>query len=461
MKKMIEGHTDRRSNIVFATKLVLMMYAMLIAVPLLQHWLYFGKKLACGWSLMLSAYLIYTDREHYKTKEYLLMALFCISYGVTILLNRHHHFANEILILGYIIALYFTLTYFDSRMSLEQVEKELRILAYAMVTVAFIFSAVNIGIYFAIYSGVLHTAKGSYFYGIIGTQLGGIYNPNTSGTINYIAMVLTLFLLKEARREKIFLWLNLFVQLWCFSLVQSRGSWVSLLAFIVLYFLFVWDRPSLGTVKKIAAKLLLMVLCILLVAGASKSLRNTTVSIIRREETSEEIAQIEKIEGIIAGDRDMNNGGHSDFTTGRAELWKIGFEKLLEKPVMGIGYRSIDDVLEKELSVYDYKNSGAGGLHNIYLTVMLSGGIVGFVFFAALIVLLLLKVLKIYRSPNMPVYVKYLVTLIPVWLVGDLAESRIALSLNQLSVLFWIMAGYVLYYAKVCDRVDQCARSGE
>lgn len=461
MSKKLNGQSNRRNDIVFATKLVLVVYTMLIAVPLLQHWLYFGKKLTCAWTLGLSAYLVFSDREHYKTKEYLVMGLFCVSYGVTLFLNRERHFVNEILILGYTISLYFMLTYCDAKITREQIEKELRLLAGAMVGVSFVFSTINLGIYFAIYSGVLHHVNNPYFYGLIGSQLGGIYNPNTGGTINYISIVLALFLMKETgTKQKIFLWLNNVIQFWCFSLVQSRGAWVSLVTFVVFYFLFVWDKESLSVVKKIAAKVLMIVLCILLVAGGAKLFRTVSINMVLETSTEEEVEELEKNEGITVGDRNMTNEGVSDFTTGRAELWRIGLEKFRENPVMGIGYRSIDDMLKDHLSEHDYNNSGAGGLHNIYLTVLLSGGAVGGILFVALVVFLLLKVLKIYCSKSMPVYVKYLVTLIPVWLVGDLAESRIALSFSQLSVLFWIMAGYVMYFAKECDSIDQRDRSG-
>lgn len=468
MSKRIEGQNNTRNNIVFATKLILMVYTMLIAVPLLQNWLYFGKKLTCAWSLVLSVYLVYSDRKHYKTKEYLIMGLFCVAYVGTILLGNRAHFMNEILILGYTISLYFMLTYCDAGRTRTQMEKELRGLASAMVAVSFVFSAVNLGIYFAMHFGVMHRIASPYFYGLVGSQLGGIYNPNTGGTINYISLIFSVFLLKDSSKiKKSFLWVNLVVQFWCFSLVQSRGAWISFLTFIVLYFLFIWDKESLGMVKKITAKVLLVIVSVLVIIGASKGLRtatvNLTVDLVHKtssEEQIEEIEEMEHEEGVVTTDRDMTNAGFSDFTTGRAELWRVGFEQFCKKPMMGIGYRSIDDVLEIGLSEYDYHNSGAGGLHNIYLTVFLSSGLIGGLLLVALIVLILLKVLKIYCCKSIPSHVKYMITMVPVWLVGDLVESRIAMSFNQLSVLFWIMVGYILYFAKECDKVDQCDRSG-
>lgn len=261
MSNTIEERRSGRDNIIFATKLVLLIYTMLIAVPWMQHWLYFGKKLACAWTLALSGYLLFADTAHFKTKEYLMMGLFCISYAVTIVLNIRSYFVNEVLILGYTVSLFFMLTYCDGRRSHEAVKKELWVLMYAIIAVSFVFSAVNIWIYFDTYPGMVRGTTGSYFYGIIGGQLGGIYNPNTGGTINYISILLALLVMHGAeKKKKIFLWVNIVLQFWCFSLVQSRGAWVSLIAFIVLYFAFVWDRTSLNLPQKVIAKVLLIAL---------------------------------------------------------------------------------------------------------------------------------------------------------------------------------------------------------
>lgn len=455
MKKNIEKLVDRKNSIIFATKMMLIVYVMLISIPLLRNWFYFSQKLVCAWTLVLFLFLLWTDRGYYRTKEYLLMALFCGSYLITILLNIQRHFINELLILGYTVSLYFMMTYCDSKARPEEIRKELTYLMYAMVIVSFVFAVINLGIYFYSYPGTKHVSGGSFFYGISGGQLGGIYNPNTGGTINYISAVFTFLLLKKAGREKIFLILNLFVQFWCFSLVQSRGAWVSVLAFAVLYFLFVWKKPSLGRIKELGCKALLLVVCVAILTSSSKLLRNGTARVAEALH-SESSSETGNDHVDIPIDRNPSNEGTSDFTTGRTGLWKIGLEEYRKAPVFGIGYRSIDDALKDKLSEYDYGNSARGGLHNIYLTVLVSSGVVGFVLFAALIVFLMLKVLKIYRSKQIPTSVKYLATCIPAWLIGDLVESRIALSLSLMSVLFWIMVGYVLYFSKESEKNDQC-----
>ena len=450
MAKITKNLAEKKDSIVFATKIVLIVYAMLISIPLLHHYLYWGKKLVCAWTLLLAVYLVLTDTAHYRRKEYLAMLLFSVSYGVTILLHINDHLINEVLIWGYLVSTYFMMTYCDRKLSAEQLHKEYRILAYTVVIVSFVFALINLGIYFAVYPGTAHMRIGSYFYGISGGQLGGIYNPNTGGTMNYISIVFALFLLTQAKKDKIFLIINMLVQFWCLSLVQSRGTWICILAFFVLYFLFVWDKPSLGRAKKIASKLCLMVVCIVLLTSASKLTRMGTIHVAETLQCNSSI-DVDDDHKDIPNERDMNSVGDSNFTTGRAQLWGIGLQELRKSPVFGIGYRNIDDAIKEGVSTHDYNNSAAGGLHNVYITVLVSSGIVGFAFFAILILFLLWRILKIYCSKTAPQYVKFLATCILVWLVGDLVESRIILSLSFMSVCFWITAGYILNFSEECE----------
>ena len=51
-------------------------------------------------------------------------------------------------------------------------------------------------------------------------------------------------------------------------------------------------------------------------------------------------------------------------------------------------------------------------------------------------------------NPNISTYGKCIMAFIPVWLVGELVESRIVLGMNFQAIIFWIMIGYVGYYTK-------------
>lgn len=458
--------------VIFATKIALILYTMMISVPLFHNWLYEGKKLFGIWTVLLAFLLIATDFKHFKTKEYVAMFLFCCSYGVTILLNRVH-FVNEILILVFIISSYFMQTYCERTVPMEKVKKELRVIGCTVAGMTFAFSLVNLILFFLKYQNIGWLMREEYLSHMSASQLGGLYNPNTGGTYNYISILVSFMLLKESKMGgKVFLTLNAILQFFCFSLVQSRGSWVAFLTFVILYFVCVWRNPSFSAAKNALYKAVLLVCCVCLLIGGSKLSRkglsyaaqelssvhenaaptedypDDTTSEIHTDTPTENSAEAP----TISVNRNYAHGEQTDITSGRISIWKIGLDAFKDSPVLGIGYRSIDDAMKSQLSENGYSNSGAGGMHNVYITVLVSSGIVGFLLFAVLIVFLLLKVLKIYLNKQMPLYVKTLATFIPAWLVGELVESRIFLSFTNMSVFFWITAGYVMYYARECDK---------
>ena len=133
------------------------------------------------------------------------------------------------------------------------------------------------------------------------------------------------------------------------------------------------------------------------------------------------------------------------FSTGRSTLWKVGIDVWKTEPVLGIGYRNIDDALKTGLSKYDYKNSAKGGLHNIYITTLVSVGLVGFGFFILFLVSICTKGYKLLKHPKISKLDKSLISFIPMILVGDLVESRILFGMNFVCIIFWIMMGYLFY----------------
>ena len=79
---------------------------------------------------------------------------------------------------------------------------------------------------------------------------------------------------------------------------------------------------------------------------------------------------------------------------------------------------------------------------------VVSCGVVGFILFALYLLCVLKKVAFGIFNPNISTYGKCIMAFIPVWLVGELVESRIVLGMNFQAIIFWIMIGYVGYYTK-------------
>ncbi len=450
MNKLYDVLKINQSKIVFATKYIMIMECLLTSLPFFNRWLYDVNKLICAWSLFLVLFLVFSNKKSFCTKEYFVLVLFCCSYALTIILNKENHLINEIMILAYTMMSFFALTYCDKKKKREDVVNEIIKISWLIVVVTFTFSCINLLIYISDVGGYVDYTNCKYLYGVVTGQLGGIYNPNTGATLNYISAIISLILLKAMKKRKKFLVLNVIIQSVCFFLVQSRGAWICVISYIFLYFLLVRRNDKYSIIKNIVINLFgAVLLCVVLIVGG-KGIRHGIFKSVTFISSEKAIEMQEKKDRVKVESDDIN-----EVSTGRVALWKAAIPVYKESPVFGIGFRSIDDALKENLTRHQYKNSANGGLHNIYLTVLVSSGMIGFFFFVIFIILILNKIRKLIFKSDVPEYIKCICLFIPVWLVGELAESRIILGVNFLAISFWIVIGYVLYFAKESERIGQ------
>ena len=293
-------------------------------------------------------------------------------------------------------------------------------------------------------------------------RLWGLYNPNSGSVLNYVSILLTVLLPKKKLGVKIFLGMNIVIQSLCFILTQSRGGWICLLTYIAIYLLFIKKynfKETKQALKWCYKAVVTVVLCVVVIAGGNLLKTGLGYIPVAIEEVMPDVeSHLSEKDKFLHGkgekpstslerlDKKENN--LESISTGRSDLWKMGLKAYTKSPVFGIGYRSIDDVLVEEMSKGAYINSGGGGLHNIYITVLVSCGAVGFILFALYLLCVLKKVAFGIFNPNISIYGKCIMAFIPVWLVGELVESRIVLGMNFQAIIFWIMIGYVGYYTK-------------
>lgn len=453
---------NRENTIVFLTKCLLVVLGLFTTIPYIND---VGRdiyKLCCAWCFLCVAYLFIKRTKTFLKLEYLLLFLFCCSYAITIFVSGTEHLINEVAILGYTGMLFFAMTYCDADREEKEVKRELIILSWIVVVITFVFSLIGFLMFLFSVSAEISHGDTTFVYGMRENRLWGLYNPNSGSVLNYVSIILTLLLPKKKLGVKIFLGINIVIQSVCFILTQSRGGWVCLIAYMVIYFLFIkkYEFKETKQILKWCYKAVVTaVLCVVVIAGGNLLKTGLGYIPVAIEEAMPEVEDhISEKDKFLHGkggrpstnlerlDKKENN--LESISTGRSDLWKMGLKAYTKSPVFGIGYRSIDDVLVEEMSKGAYINSSGGGLHNIYITVLVSCGAVGFVLFALYLLCVLKKVVFGLFNPNRSTYEKCIIAFIPVWLVGELVESRIVLGMNFQAIIFWIMIGYVGYYTK-------------
>ena len=322
------------------------------------------------------------------------------------------------------------MNYCDTDRDEKEIKKELSILSWIVVSITFVFSLIGFLMFLFSISVEISHGETTFVYGMRENRLWGLYNPNSGSVLNYVSILLTVLLPKKKLGVKIFF----FIKKYNFKETKQALKWC---------------YKAVVTVT----------LCVVVIAGGN--LLKTGLGYIP---VAIEEAMPDAESHLLEKDKFLHGKGEKPSTslerldkkennlesisTGRSDLWKMGLKAYTKSPVFGIGYRSIDDVLVEEMSKGAYINSSGGGLHNIYITVLVSCGAVGFILFALYLLCVLKRVAFGIFNPNISTYGKCIMAFIPVWLVGELVESRIVLGMNFQAIIFWIMIGYVGYYTK-------------
>jgi O-antigen ligase len=143
-------------------------------------------------------------------------------------------------------------------------------------------------------------------------------------------------------------------------------------------------------------------------------------------------------------------GRDSSGTTGRFEIWESAIMVFKEKPLFGWTHEGSLEPLNIEYENITGKSTTSitgGGVHNEYLTVLCSSGVLGFVCFIAVIAIVLIRFLEVlFDKKEVSTELLFSFSVVVYFLVSELVESRILYTVSFYNVVFWLYFGYLNYY---------------
>ncbi len=469
-KKIIENTIFNR----VLYKVILIIALMINTVPLLH--LYAGAyvKLLLLWGIVLIVWEVAKNPYGLlNTKGMNWLLAFCFSYGITILLNKDGYFSENAKALCYMF-LFFVLLYGqDLKKSIEDMKKEMHAVWGTVLVCSFIMSVLCF-ITFLLSLTYSYKADGATLHmGIYKNRMWGLYNPNVGATINIISLFCTILMLLEKDKRvcvseekelevgrdrkltqkivKIMLNVNGILQFACLVLTGSRTAiyamyiGVAMLVYFlcgVIYKKKIWVKAAAALVS-----IFVMMVCVgisgKLLWQLPKLFPNVTVNAasffnFNRKDTTKD-----------------STGGTLN---GRQYLWVAGIDQFNDTPFFGITREKVYDEIHKRVSpdtdkktVKFFRNSlKNGGLHNMYLTILVSSGIVGFCIFCGFMIQYFNRILwYIQRIEVLHENEWFLGMLILsiIILIMEMFENRILYQVNIFYALFWMMMGYAMYFA--------------
>lgn len=446
-------------------KIIMVVATLLTAIPLIHDYIGGYLKIFLLYGIATVLYTAIRRRRELVglfigDKANLLLALFLISYAATVVLNRSGHFSenvNQLIYMGVFFCLMFV---FPSTLEKEQAEKEAMAIARTAVVMTFVFSVISFITFVFLINGSLFTDGKLVYFGMQDNRLWGLYNPNTGSMLCILSMLfsLGLFLKKEHRGFNV---ANAVLQYLCLLLTGSRSALYIL--YVIVFAAVTVGVYKLAKSKKALKGLILGAVAVVTVIGVGKITRvglsyiPGTVKFIEQAFTSSETDEPYEFEIFDLTRIEEGEASEGGFFSGRTYLWKAGIRALEKSPVLGIGRENVADEAVKYLEKENYvTNLYVGGLHNIYITVLVSSGAVGFIILALFAALTSFRWLKNpIKGKKTGVWYGIFAIMTVAFYVTELVEARILYQVGIFYVLFWTALGLLNALALRADESEE------
>ena len=456
-------------------KVILIIALMINTVPLFHQYVGSYVKLLLIWGIVLILWEVASNPYGLlNTKGMNWLMAFCFSYGITILLNKDGYFSENAKALCYML-LFFVLLYGqDLKKSIQDMKKEMHAVWGTVIVCTFIMSLICF-ITFLLSLSYSYKADGASLHmGVYKNRMWGLYNPNVGATINIISLFCTILMLLEKKESgkkdsendkfsakkliKIFLNVNGILQFACLVLTGSRTAVYAMyigVAMLVYFLCGVIYKKKIW-VKAGAAffSIIVMMVCVgisgKLLWQLPKLFPNVTVNAAQTNGKASFILNFNR--------KDTTKDSTGGTLNGRQYLWVAGIDQFNDTPFFGITREKIYDEVHTRVSpdtdkktVKFFRNSlKNGGLHNMYLTILVSSGIVGFCIFCCFMIQYFNRILwyiqRIEVLQGNEWFLGMLILSIII-LIMEMFENRILYQVNIFYALFWMMMGYAMYFA--------------
>lgn len=351
----------------------------------------------------------------------------------------------------------------------DKIEKEMVFLLKAFAILSTVFSMISL---------ILLVVKaqvniGPYHLGIFRNRLIGVYTNQNLLAFSMVVSIISLDILrddfitdkyKNSRLPNWFMILSAFINFLSLFLSDSNASFI----FIIIYFTVRIFYKSLSKYSSIGIRQFiregasLLVCCATIISGSFIARRTCQdmINALLNDVHNIENTVTDDNPGFVPNPSPLSNymtdtvigRENYDVSSGRLTLFKQGVELFKHSPAFGIG--------RGNLVAYGNKYIDGGlifsDLHNSYLTILVSYGIVGFAFFLIFAVLVALSICKyIIRSsyiPSSEVFSKLFSGLIAYCAYG-IFEKAILSEITFMVVFFWLILGYAVSYKEYEEKI--------
>lgn len=415
------------------------------------------------WGSFVIFWDIVNGHSLWKTKPLKLLMLFCISYGITTVITDRYYLVENIKTLAYMLLFFIILYGHDPCKRFDVWKTELSIIMKVYIAATAVLAVVCLGTFLLSVEGVIMTNHGEMYIGMCENRLWGVYNPNAGATINLIAILFSIGLLSIAEKHSrhIFLVLNIIVHYACLLLTGSRTSLYTFILCIGMFgFLMankISHRFSVQSIKGFGRNTVLSIIIMIVLLAGGSIVKNGLAYLppfVNRVAVSAgiDLPGFEDTDKIDLTRKEVLENREGGFLTGRTYIWKAGLTALKQSPIFGISKEATYDYAKVYVEDEQWHKHMEASLHNLYITVLVASGTVGFVIFMIFLVQNIFNIVKTsLKRKEKDGYFLFVISAIIVcgMLIIECTEARVLYRTEVFNVVFWTMCGYAYNYVEI------------
>lgn len=426
------------------------------------------KYISLAWAFILIYHYYFKPKRFLEVLHSRWLILFLVATLATAIIHIMDNFFLNILLLLHAVVCFFVLFGMHTERNKRRVRREL----YIVASIILIATTVGMIASFAVLplgESKIKFLYSTYKFVIYENRFTGIFiNPNLLGFYSVLAIVMAHILSKDELYSNIgkivrfplwFLIASSVINLIGLFMCDSNGAILLLIGYIVGVSLYKFFggmqsiRISALLIKGVALVLVAVISLGLLLSV--RSMVNKSASYLMNhshkvvEQKPNKPAEKNNNKNIVTFAHENEN-----LDSGRLALLEKAVKIFYNYPVLGVGKENIvlfgSRLLDKGLKYTD--------LHNGYLTILVSNGLIGFVFFIGFAVSmcrqtvksLFLETKNLKNSPYVCLF-----AFIFAYCIYAVVEKTMLWEHTFMVAIFWYMLGYMSYYVKKYDHNDE------
>ena len=437
----------------------------------LVHTLSFGPRITgyfspiiLLWGLLILFKNLVLERKNIKKSYFCIIFAFLAAYVIPIVVNSSLNiFGNTKTLIWSAIML---LVMFINEYSQDnkKVYNDIIKVSSVIVISTFIISVISVAMFCLDISYWVNRADGALIpQGYYAARLWGIYvDPNQGSSIGIVSLICSIIIIIFANKSfkgkiKLFNIINIIIQYIFIILTGSRGGEIAFIFVLLGLIYLLTDYLLKNKIKAIVIRTIVGLLCGLIISVtivfSFENSRKLLANIPRLTISTQEF--ISNTTGTDVGSHSGNItverpdvGGGIDSSNGRLTLWRDGFRLIKYSPIFGFGDRNI---VSKAAEFTPGSSLEKQFVHNGFIHMLLSGGIVAVSIMMTLLVLIMINIVKIVfgnKRYNRGYYIYSIMSL----LIGSLLITAVFLTEifyqnSFMATVFWIYMGFVVALA--------------